>query len=234
MAAFWSAAGNKDIVAAKQEGLQAKMNEQLKWQDTHGDLACAMGYSKILWPEGIELVEKDHAGAAPWMMCTKIHCRRHGLVAMPMTGVGFFLILQRDVFAHCFPAGELVSSGIPVSSYSHFVGTPDGVNNVKELATTTFVQADACVFVPPGFAAALCFHNESGPRPHPKMSRSAPIHVETAMAVLVPVPVKKQLAALTPMLKAALLSWSTEEARDKTTQLWQHRKEFLASVLKFD
>ena len=232
-AALLSALGAQDALDTKKAALESKMNQEPKWLGTHGDLLhVQMDFSKLSWPEGKELHKQDEPGAAPWLACMKRHARRHGPVAMPMQGVPFFLLPQRDLFVHMFPGHILVSSGIPVSSYAHYAGTPEGLARVKESSTTAFVQQGAACFVPAGYITTMVFVKDPA-APKAKGSRAAPITVETATAILVPVPLKKQLSGMTEPLKTAFLAWMREETKEKNSKMWEDRVSFLAEAFKF-
>ena len=138
----------------------------------------------------MEFVEKEHPGAAAWLTCMKRGCRRSGPVPIPMIGVPFFILPLRDMFVHMFPGQELVSTGIPVSSYANYAATPEGQKKVKASSATAFVQQGGACFVPAGYITSMVYFKDV-----PTKEKKGAL-ADTASALLLPVPLKKQLSGM--------------------------------------
>ena len=185
-----------------------------------------MDYTKMNLPDKLkEIVCAGDPGARPWLCAMKRNFKRHGPKSVPSPGPLIILFARSHVFVHLFPCEHLISTGILLKSFEHFVGTPDGAKEVKKHGTTIFLQKDCYCYVPPGFLLSLVHYQALQKKPKKKEP------MQMAAVVIAPVAFKSVMAGLVDPVKRSILSWCQESTKDKSSDMWANRKNYLEQVL---
>ena len=82
------------------------------------------------------------------MMAAKKNVRRFGPVHVPTPGVPMLMIPRKAIYVHLCPAGPLLEVGIPMGSYEAYVGTPEGLQDVRSRSTSVLLRVGDALFVP--------------------------------------------------------------------------------------